>query len=89
MNFEWDDKKAQKNLKEHGVSFEKVTVLFLNNKRLISVDRRNDYGEERFITLGMVEKRLHVVVYTERGGSIRIISARKANKKEQKRYGNY
>ena len=52
------------------------------------MDVRNDYGEERLVTMGMIEQRLHVIVYTERGNNIRVISARKANKMEQKRYGN-
>jgi uncharacterized DUF497 family protein len=61
---------------------------FSDPKRMIEPDRRYEYGEERFCLYGRVEGRLFVIVYTTRDKTIRIISARKANKREQKRYGD-
>ncbi len=88
MEFEWDDQKAASNQERHKVRFEIATLIFLDKNRLIKIDDRNDYGETRYITIGMIENRVHVVVYTKRQESIRIISARKANSREQKRYAN-
>ena len=88
MQFEWDSDKAAANVSRHGVSFELAMLVFLDNGRLIKLDERFDYGEERIITMGHVNNRLHVVVYTQTNDTIRIISARKANRREQKRYAN-
>ena len=88
MDFEWGKEKAEENVIKHGVSFKKATGVFLDNKRLVITDNRFTYGEERFITIGMIDKRIHVVVYTHKTDKIRIISARKANRREQKRYEN-
>lgn len=88
MNFEWDADKAQKNLEKHGVSFELAALVFADEERVTVQDMRHDYGEERLVTLGQVEARVLVVVTTERDRpqTIRIISARKANKRERSRY---
>ena len=88
MQFEWDSDKAAANVSRHGVSFELAMLVFLDNGRLIKLDERFDYGEERIITMGHVNNRLHVVVYTQTNDTIRIISARKANRRELKRYAN-
>ena len=88
MQFEWDSDKAAANVSKHGVSFELAMLVFLDDGRLIKLDERFDYGEERIITMGHVDNRLHVVVYTQANDTIRIISARKANKREQRRYAN-
>ena len=88
MQFEWDSDKAAANVSRHGVSFELAMLVFLDDGRLIKLDERFDYGEERLITMGHVDNRLHVVVYTQANDTIRIISARKANKREQRRYAN-
>ena len=88
MQFEWDSDKAALNARKHGISFELAALVFLDDDRLIAIDDRFDYGEERIITMGHIENRLHVVVYTETEDTIRIISARKANKREQERYAN-
>lgn len=88
MQFEWDSDKAAANVSRHGVSFELAMLVFLDDGRLIKLDERFDYGEERIITMGHVDNRLHVVVYTQANDTIRIISARKANKREQRRYAN-
>lgn len=88
MQFEWDSDKANLNAEKHGIRFELAALVFLDEDRLTAVDDRFDYGEERFITMGHIENRLHVVVYVETEDIIRIISARKANRREQERYAN-
>lgn len=86
MLFEWDDRKAAQNAAKHGVPFEYAVRALLDPHRLDSEDRRRDYSEERWITLGKIEGRLFAVAYTPRGKVIRVISARKANEREQRRY---
>ncbi len=86
--FEWDDKKAESNEAKHSVSFPFITRAFDDKNRLTVIDNRFDYGEVRYITLARIEQRVYVLVYTIRGTVIRIISARKANSKEGKRYDN-
>jgi uncharacterized DUF497 family protein len=83
LTFEWDEAKAKSNLKDHKVPFPYATRIFLDPLRRDEEDTREDYGEERRITVGYIEQRLFVVVYTERNGAIRLISARKANGSEQ------
>lgn len=61
---------------------------FLDLGRTDIEDTRQEYGEERRITTGLIDERLHVIVYTTRGAAIRLISARKANRKEVRNYGN-
>ena len=88
MNFEWDAEKAAKNLEKHGVRFETAMAGFADPARITVVDERFDYGEERLVTLGRTEDRVLMVVTTERdaGQTIRIISVRKANKRERSTY---
>ena len=83
--FEWDDDKAAANLAKHGVSFERVREFEWNTAQ-INVDDREDYGEVRMIALGFIGSVLHVLVFTERGDNIRVISLRKATKPEVKAY---
>lgn len=83
--FEWDDDKAAANLARHKVAIERVKE-FDWSTALIVVDDREDYGELRMKALGFIGERLHVVVFTERGDSIRVISLRKANRREAKAY---
>ena len=89
MEFEWDRKKAESNLQKHGVHFKSATAVFADENRLTVTDDRKDYREERYTTLGLIEDRLYVVIYTTASETIRIISARKANKREQKRYDDH
>jgi len=84
-DFEWDDKKAKSNLADHKVSFETAKKIFIG-PRLEGLDTREDYDEDRNVSLGEVEGRCLVVVHTPRGKKTRIISARKATKSEQSRY---
>ena len=86
MLFEWDDRKAARNIAKHGVPFEYAVRVFLDPHRLDGEDIRGDYGEERRLTLGEIEQRLFVVAYTLRGEIVRLISARKANEREQRKY---
>lgn len=86
MQFEWDEKKNQANIRKHGIAFEDAVDIF-NHPQLCQVDDRTSYDEERWITIGRIHHLTGVVVYTERVGDIvRIISARKATKREIKRY---
>jgi len=85
MQFEWDDEKDRTNRIKHGVSFSDATEVF-QNIRLTAVDSRRDYGEMRKITIGEVHSGICVVVYTERNDVIRVISARRANQRERKKY---
>ena len=86
--FQWDDKKAKSNEAKHLVSFPFATRAFDDKNRLTFIDNRFDYDEVRYITLARIEQRVYVLVYTIRGSVIRLISARKANSKEVKRYDN-
>ena len=84
--FEWDDEKAAQNSLRHGVTFADAMLAFNDPFAIERLDNRFDYGEERFIILGMVRNRLLSVVYTTRGQRIRVISARGAESHERRRY---
>ena len=84
--FEWHDRKAASNVRDHGVSFEQATFVFDDLYAIDEIDTITDYGEERSIILGRALNELLVVVYTMRGEFVRIISARKAEKHERQRY---
>jgi len=85
--FEWEPQKAKSNLKKHGVSFEEASTAFQDTLSLAIDDPLHSIDEERVVLIGISNKnRLLVVVHTERGDNIRIISARKATKKERKNY---
>jgi uncharacterized DUF497 family protein len=84
--FEWDDAKAAANLRKHKISFQAATLVFDDLFALVEQDLGQEFGEERFLITGVVDGLIIVVVYTERGERIRIISARKANSYEQRRY---
>lgn len=85
MKTTYDSDKNDTNVIKHGVSFEQVYE-FDWDSAVIYEDSRKDYGEERRIALGFIGKRLHVLVYTPRRDTVRIISLRKANKRERKAY---
>jgi len=87
LSFYWDEKKRQSNLKKHQIDFADVTTVFYDEQTLIIKDP-NHYDENRFIALGLDGKYRVVVVvhaYLEQD-AIRIISARKADKKEQRQF---
>lgn len=84
--YEWDSAKAKSNQEEHGVDFADAEGV-LEDVRAITIEDNDAEGEQRFVTLGMdFLGRLLVVVFTYRGDAIRIISARKASRKEVKEY---
>jgi uncharacterized protein len=85
MDFEWDERKREANLAKHGVDFRRMPRLF-GGPTIEIIDHRRDYGETRINCLGEIEGRVYVVAYTWRGANRRIISARKANAREQKAY---
>jgi uncharacterized DUF497 family protein len=86
LEFEWDDQKARANARKHGVTFERATFAFADPFAIATLDDREDYGEERFILIGVAEGPLLFVSYTERGDRKRIISARRATRHEQEIY---
>jgi len=86
VEFEWDDQKAESNLRKHGISFSFATEVFDDKNRVFKLDSRRDYGEERWVSVGFAVDRLVLVVYTEAGDTVRIISARPPSKKERKGY---
>jgi uncharacterized protein len=77
----WDESKRLRNLANHGVDFGDLEALEWE-RALVFEDRRKNYGEIRLIAMAPLGARLHVVVFVERGGERRIISARKANSRE-------
>ncbi|VAW16125.1 hypothetical protein MNBD_BACTEROID05-464 [hydrothermal vent metagenome] len=89
IKFKWDKNKAEINQKKHGVSFEEAKSIFYDDYALEFFDEENSSKEERFLMLGLSVK-LRVLVachcIRERGDIIRIISVRKATKKESKYY---
>ena len=86
MEFEWDDAKNDACFEARGIDFAYAVRAFLDPHRIVAQDRRRDYGEDRYRLLGAIDGRTYVIVYTMRGSAIRIISARKANRKEVVNY---
>jgi uncharacterized DUF497 family protein len=87
VEFEWHDTKAEANLRNHGVSFALAQTVLRDPFAIERLDDRQDYGEERFVIIGMAEGHvLLFVAYTEREERIRIISARRAVQNEQDDY---
>jgi uncharacterized DUF497 family protein len=86
--FGWDPDKHAANLRAHGVRFE-VAALVFDGPVLEWPDEREDYGEDRWIAVGMADNWVLVVVYTERGSLTWIISARKATTNETKAYEDF
>ncbi len=85
MTYQWDGEKAAANLRKHGIDFADAVSVFADDLAITIPDER--YDEERFITIGVdAFGRILVVVYTWRGDEIRLISARKATRREQKQY---
>ncbi len=81
----WDEGKRRSNLRKHGVDFASLAA-FDWAAALHREDPREAYGEVRMVSIGPLDKRLHVVVWTERAEAIRIISLRKANSRERDLY---
>jgi uncharacterized DUF497 family protein len=90
IRFEWDPAKAKANVRKHGVSFEEAQSVFFDEFAVQFFDEKHAAEEERFLMLGMSsEARLLLVCHCERraGSVIRIISARRATKRESAYYG--
>jgi len=83
--YQFDAAKARANLVVHGIDFG-AAAQFDWDSALVLADTRRDYGEPRFIALGLIGNRVHVMVFTPRGEMVRIISLRKANAREISRY---
>ena len=87
VRFEWDDEKNKENQRKHGVSFEEAITIFVNLPLEVFFDPDHSIDEERYIAIGVSEKsRVLLVVHceNEKGSVVRIISARKATKREQR-----
>lgn len=87
MHFAWDARKANGNLKKHGVSFEEASSIFFDPLSATGDDPDHSFDEKRFVTFGMSSGgRLLVVAHTERDDAIRIITAREATREERTFY---
>lgn len=87
MKFEWDNNKAASNKRKHGITFEEASTVLADFLSITIPDPLHPADEARLVTIGQSErKKLLVVVHTERGDVIRLISARQATARERKRY---
>jgi len=82
LEFEWDDAKAAENIRKHGVDFAEAVVAF---RHVFAIDYFDDleYGERRFIHIGLSGDKVLTIIYTERADRIRIISARRSKHEEE------
>jgi hypothetical protein len=86
MKFKWDEQKNQANIKKHELDFADAHKVF-DQPSLVNLDDREDYGENRWIAIGLLNGRMVVIVFTELDEeTIRVISFRKATNDERKRY---
>ncbi len=86
MDFEWHAIQAEENVRKHGVDFPAATCVFLDPHRIEREDIPTPYSETRLEAIGMVGEQVLVVIYTPRADRIRIISARKAHRRERRAY---
>ena len=87
MDFEWDPRKAEINLRKHGISFTEAGTIFGDDLAITVPDPDHSNDEDRYITIGWSNRRrLLMVSHTDRGNQIRIISARELTKAERKEY---
>ncbi|HEV2619396.1 MAG TPA: BrnT family toxin [Acidobacteriaceae bacterium] len=87
MAFEWDEVKAASNLEKHGIDFPLARRVFLDTDRL-EFESHGEYDERRWTVTGLIDNRLLVLIYTIRGERYRLISARRADRNERRRYWN-
>ena len=85
VGYDWDETKRADNFAKHGIDFAEV-LGFEWDKALIAADTRRDYGELRYSAFGLIEDRLFNLVFTARAGGIRVISLRRANRREVRSY---
>jgi uncharacterized protein len=88
VKFDWDPRKARKNRARHGVPLELVRSFDFDNAKIVE-DDDIDYGETRLVGVGFIRDRIYVVVFVERGDVVRVISLRKADRKEAEEYVEY
>ena len=86
MEFEWDPEKDRSNKGKHGIDFASATRVFRDPRHITIDSTRPDHGETRMKAVGLVEDRLMVVIFTDRGANRRIISARRARPNERRDY---
>jgi uncharacterized DUF497 family protein len=85
MHYEWDEAKRQSNIQKHGIDFRGIERVFAG-ETVTTLDDRFDYGESRYVTVGVLSGRVVVIAHTETQEVIRIISVRKATKHEATSY---
>jgi len=86
MRFEWDDEKNAANIRKHKIDFADVPPVF-SGPMLMELDERIDYGENRWLGIGLLKRSVVLVVFVERDGdTLHLISARKANQHEREKY---
>ena len=85
--FEWDETKADANLAKHGFPFEEAVAVFADPFRVVTSTARIEDGEDRQKVVGVIGDRLFAIVFVMRNDVCRIISARRANAKEEQTYG--
>ena len=87
IKFEWDPRKARRNLRKHGIDFDEASTVFADTLSISIPDPSHSEDEERWVTMGLSNRRrLLVVVHTEEGEMSRIISARTADRLERRKY---
>ena len=86
MEIEWDDEKAEANLRRRGIDFASALDVLADPRRFERVDNRLDYGEERIQVIGCAGGQILFVVYTKRANRFRIISVRRASRDERTAY---
>ena len=87
LTFEWDSRKAEQNLRKHGVSFEEASAVFSQIQTIVFYDPDHSQNEDRYIIIGIsLQGRLLLTAFTERGGKVRIISSRRATRSEENFY---
>ncbi len=88
MKIDYDYEKNRINVIKHGIDFDEVEYFDWDSAAIYN-DERKDYGEERRVALGCIKQRVHFLVYTTRQDFIRVISLRKANKREMRIYDQF
>lgn len=88
MEFEWDEKKNHRNKEKHGIGFEDAKEVFKDRRRIEIKDERRDYGEDIWKTIGLMIGVVISVIYTICDTAVRLISARRASRKERDEYND-
>ncbi|HEY89567.1 MAG TPA: BrnT family toxin [Thermoflexia bacterium] len=87
LTFEWDEEKAQANLRKHKISFEEAKTVFSDPFLMTFPDPEHSHREQRYLNIGYsLKRRILIMVHTEREVNVRIISCRKATRSERRNY---